>query len=119
MIFKSLPVALKIIASSFLISTVFMLAYSYFSVAKDLPPSAGEEGKKIFKNCAGCHLKGLNLIKEDKPIIGSKKLKSVNEFKEFISNPPPPMPNFKNIADNPEKLNALYSYVVSIMASKK
>ena len=73
-----------------------------------------EQGKKIFKNCSGCHLNGQNLIKENKPIIGSSKIKSKDVFKEFLSEPHPPMPNFKKIADDPGKIDALLQYVKSL-----
>ena len=72
-------------------------------------------GEKLFKtNCSGCHLNGQNLIKPDKPIIGSIKLKSKQAFKMWLENPAPPMPNYKNIANMSTQLDALYNYVLSI-----
>ncbi|MBI3309209.1 MAG: hypothetical protein HYZ79_07555 [Candidatus Melainabacteria bacterium] len=94
----------------------FCLAYGCLTNAED--ENTVEDGGKIFKNCSGCHLKGQNLIKEDKPIIGSAKLKKKETFKEFISEPHPPMPSFKKIAENPQKLDALYKYVSSLMSEK-
>lgn len=72
-------------------------------------------GEKLFKtNCSGCHLNGKNLIKPDKPIIGSLKLKSKETFKAFIESPPAPMPKFKNIASKEDQLDTLYKYVSSL-----
>lgn len=92
------------------------LSSNYFSFAEEelVTGSKLEQGKAIFKNCSGCHLNGQNLIKKEKPIIGSQKLKTQDSFKEFISSPPPPMPKFQKIADDPQKLEALYAYVRSL-----
>ena len=74
-------------------------------------------GEKFFKaNCSGCHINGQNLIKPNKPIIGSQKLKSKNSFARFIESPPPPMPSFKNITLKQEQFTALYNYVTSLKA---
>ena len=74
-----------------------------------------KNGKKIFEvNCAGCHLNGLNLIKKDKPIIGSNKLKSKDDLKSFLISPPPPMPNFKNIVSKENELEELYNYLLTL-----
>ena len=100
---------------------VFLL-YLFFTVACFSQPieepglkDVSSKGEKLFKaNCSGCHLNGQNLIKPGKPIIGSLKLKSKDSFKTFIESPPPPMPNFKNITSNPNQLDALYNYVISL-----
>jgi mono/diheme cytochrome c family protein len=73
-------------------------------------------GERLFKkNCSGCHINGGNLIKVEKPIIGSKKILSKAVFKDFIDNPPPPMPKFKNLTSNQKQLDELYVYVSSLM----
>ena len=90
-----------------------VLCFAFWSIS-NAQDSKEITGEKIFKNCAGCHLKGQNLIKQDKPIIGSSKLASKVVFKEFISVPHKPMPSFKNIADSKEELDALYNYVNSL-----
>ena len=88
------------------------LANYSFSKQGDSP----SQGEKLFKaNCAGCHINGQNLIKPDKPIIGSAKIKSKVIFKEFLKAPPKPMPSFENITGKEEKLDALYKYVISLM----
>ena len=115
--FKQLPVFVKLFIIIFLINIVFSSAYNCLSkptmgLVLDNGPSRGE---KLFKaNCSGCHLNGQNLIKPDKPIIGSLKLKSKQLFETFIS-APPPMPNFKNIVSKQGELNALHKYVISLM----
>ena len=116
--FKQLPGFIKLFLLVFIINSVFITAYSSFS--KPNMDSLGNEeqgkGQKLFKsNCSGCHLNGQNLIKPDKPVIGSAKLASKEAFSVFISSPPQPMPNFKNIAEKPGQLNALYEYVSSLM----
>ena len=91
---------------------IFLFAFGCFSFLNAEEAGNADLGKRLFKNnCSGCHLNGQNLIKAEKPIIGSLKLKSKEAFKEHITSPPPPMPSFKKIADNEEELNALYDYV--------
>ena len=114
---KQFPLVIRYLILIFIISIGFNLAYNLGSGAevkdKDAPAS---KGMKLFKsNCSGCHLNGKNLIKPDKPIIGSEKIKSKKSFGDFISSPPAPMPNFMSIAVKPEQLDALYSYVTSLM----
>ena len=114
---KKIPKFIKLFTILFLFSAIFS-AYKSFSMSgMDLPKdSDSQPGAKMFKaNCAGCHLNGKNLIKPDKPIISSSKLKSKQTFKDFLSSPPPPMPNFKTIANNNTQFNELYSYVISLM----
>ena len=103
---------LRLFVIIFLINTL-CFAFWNISNAEDGKEVSGE---KVFKNCAGCHLKGQNLIKKDKPIIGSSRLQSKQIFKDFISVAHKPMPSFKNIADDKEKLDALYNYVSSLKA---
>ncbi len=113
--FKSVPVFIRILFFVFLINVIFIMAYSSFSQeSNSKADSVG--GEKLFKaNCSGCHLNGTNLIKPNKPIIGSLKTKSQITFGAFLENPPPPMPKFANITAKPENLNALYNYVISLM----
>lgn len=102
---------------TFSVGCIFLLAYNSFSQPEKNTQSIDdlELGKNIFKkNCSGCHLSGKNIIKPEKPIIGSNKLKSKNSFKDFIQDPPPPMPKFKNIVGEPKQLDALYRYVSSL-----
>ena len=113
--FNKLPLTIKIFILLILINTLLFSAYSCFS-----KPGQGQgnsfSGEKLYQvNCSGCHLNGQNLIKSDKPITGSKMLKSKQAFKTFIENPPQPMPNFKNITGKPAQLEALYNYVISLM----
>lgn len=109
---------IRLIFLIFVINLIFVSAFRCFS-NPEMPLSMGDEtsrGEKLFKaNCSGCHLGGQNLIKPDKPLAGSLKLKSKQSLKAFIENPPPPMPKFKNIADKADQLDALYNYVVSLM----
>ncbi|MBI3590571.1 MAG: hypothetical protein HY094_04225 [Candidatus Melainabacteria bacterium] len=112
---KQLPIFIKALFLIFLINSAFVLAYNSFSQSS-MSGKNQINAEKLFKsNCSGCHLSGQNLIKPDKPLIGSQKLKSKESFSAFISAPPPPMPNFKNIVENPSHLDALYKYVTSLM----
>jgi len=107
------PNFIKILVLGILFNLCLALAYrGAFTYGAESKVS----GEKLFKtNCSGCHLNGKNLIKPDKPIIGSLKLKSREGFKSFIESPPPPMPKFKNITAKEAQLDALYSYVTSLM----
>ena len=115
--FIKLPVFIRLLIVIFIANIIFVLACSLFSkpaISQDNDKVSA--GHKLFKaNCSGCHLNGKNLIKPDKPIISSSKLKSKQTFKDFLSSPPPPMPNFKTIANNNTQFNELYSYVISLM----
>ena len=113
--FKQLPLTIKIFILLILINTLLFSAYSCFSKPEKNQGNSNK-GEKLYQvNCSGCHLNGQNLIKPDKPIVGSKMLKSKQAFKTFIGNPPQPMPNFKNITEEPAQLEALYNYVVALM----
>ena len=116
--FRKLPILIRLFLFVFLINFVFVWAYSYFSKTEISPAIAEDSslGEKLFKNnCSGCHSNGQNLIKPNKPIIGSLKLKSKESFKLWLENPSLPMPSFKNITSKNDQFEALYSYVVSLM----
>ncbi|MBI2995892.1 MAG: c-type cytochrome [Candidatus Melainabacteria bacterium] len=103
---------LSILKKMFLL---ILLLNLLIGLAKGASAENSLKGERLFKaNCSGCHLNGQNLIRPEKPIIGSLKLQSKKTFKAFIENPPPPMPKFKNIADKPVQLDALYKYVTSL-----
>ena len=106
---------IRFLALVFLISVVYSFTTVYSSFSQPSMDAEPSKGQKLFKaNCSGCHLNGQNLIKKDKPIIGSSKIKTEEIFKAWLENPNPPMPNFKNIALKQEELSALYDYVVSL-----
>ena len=113
--FKRFPAVIKLLFLLVLLNTIIFWAYSCFSKPEKGPENVNSGAKLYQVNCSGCHLNGKNLIKADKPIIGSKMLKSKQGFKIFLNNPPQPMPNFKNITEKPVQLEALYNYVVSLM----
>ncbi len=110
---KQIPTSFKLLLILFLINTIFIVASFSMSGNDEVSSSKGE---KIFKaNCAGCHLNGQNLIKANKPIIGSAKLQSKQIFKTFLEAPPKPMPKFENITSMDAHLNSLYNYVITLM----
>ena len=91
------------------------ISLANFSFSKQEDLGSNSQGEKLYKaNCAGCHINGQNLIKSDKPVVGSIKIKSKAIFKEFLKAPPKPMPSFENITGKEEKLDALYRYVISL-----
>ena len=103
---------IKVLATLLIINIVIVMANSSFSKDKE----KANPGKKLFKsNCAGCHAGGENLIKPDKPVTGSKILKSKAIFKKYLEDPPQPMPSFENITSKDEKLDELYAYVKTLM----
>ena len=109
---KNLSLISKSFIFFFLVNLLFVWVNYCFSKQE---ADSGLSGEKLFKaNCAGCHINGQNLIKPDKPIVGSAKLKSKQSFKAFIESPPPPMPNFRNITEKPKQFEALYSYVITL-----
>ena len=121
-----LPATIKLFILMFLVNSIFLFTCSYFfpsSFAEEMAVSGekgenGEKGEKLFKsNCSGCHLNGLNLIKSDKPIIGSMKLKTKQGFAAWLEKPNPPMPSFKNITQRENELKELYNYVISLMGN--
>ena len=108
---QSFPIVGIIICLLFISVSLANFSFSK-QEANDLVP----QGEKLFKaNCAGCHINGQNLIKPDKPVIGSAKTKSKAIFREFLKAPPKPMPSFENITGKEEKLDELYRYVISLM----
>ena len=110
--FKQIPISVKLFILCLLINTIFVVA-SFSMPDDEASPSKGE---RIFKaNCAGCHLNGQNLIKADKPVAGSIKLKSKLAFKKFLEAPPQPMPKFENITSMDAQFNSLYNYVITLM----
>lgn len=115
--FKQIPISAKLLVFLLLINLFFVMAGFSMSDMSSMPGNEGStKGEKIFKaNCAGCHLNGQNLIKADKPIIGSAKLQSKLMFKKFLDLPPAPMPKFENITSMDSQFNSLYDYLIMLM----
>ena len=61
-------------------------------------------------NCEACHLQGQNVIKPEKEIVTSTKVKSLALFEEFLQSKHGAMPAFKDIAANADSLRKLYKY---------
>ena len=115
--FKQTPTFIKLFVLCFLISAIFTVASFSMSDMSSIGENEGvNKGEKLFKaNCSGCHLNGQNLIKADKPIIGSSKLQSKSVLKKFLESPPPPMPKFENITSMDGQFNSLYNYLITLM----
>ena len=116
--FKQIPTSVKLFLILFLINTIFVVASASMSDMSLMPGNEGStKGEKIFKsNCAGCNLNGQNLIRANKPIIGSDKLQSKQTFKQFLESPPKPMPKFENITSMNAHFDSLYNYVITLMS---
>lgn len=116
---KRASLVLKIFLLFVIVSFTFSLANFSFSkegISLQKKTNIISRGEKLFKsNCSGCHLNGQNLIRSDRPIIGSTKIKSKQAFKAWLENPISPMPSFENITNKPKQLDALYAYVISLM----
>lgn len=109
--FKSIPLSVKLLILLLVINTILVVA----SYSKPNMESLNK-GERIFKaNCSGCHLNGQNLIKADKPVVGSLKLKSKDVFKKFLESPPQPMPKYDNITSMDAQFDSLYDYLVTLM----
>ena len=109
---------MKFLLSIFVVSFLLTSAYSSFSqpVHDLMERKDTSKGEKLFKsNCSGCHLNGQNLIKADKPIIGSLKLKSKGVLKKFLESPPQPMPKYDNITSMDAQFDSLYEYLIMLM----
>ena len=114
--FKQAPTSIKLLVFLFVISMIFTVASFSMSDMSSFGGNEGNKGEKLFKaNCAGCHLNGQNLIKADKPIIGSAKIQSKLVLKKFLESPPPPMPKFENITSMDGQFNSLYNYLITLM----
>lgn len=91
------------------------IAAGIFSLMLCCPSNAAPDGAKIFQaKCALCHADGGNRTDPAKPVKGSKKLKSAEIFKEFLSKKNSMMPPFKGIADDDAALKALLDYCKSM-----
>ena len=78
----------------------------------------GKTGQEEFQaNCAVCHPEGGNVIKPDKPLKGSDKLKDFKIFQAWIRNPVPPMTAFTTVQISEQQARAIYDYILT--ASKK
>lgn len=70
-------------------------------------------GESVFQQrCSMCHPDGGNIVKPDKPIKGSSKLKDLKTFIGYIRSPYAPMPAFPSTEISDEKAQELYDYIV-------
>jgi mono/diheme cytochrome c family protein len=90
-----------------------------FAVVADTAATAADRvkanpkttGKSVYMaRCEACHMMGMNVIKPGKDIVVSNKLVSLDEFKEFLSEPHGVMPAFKELANDSETVKALYGF---------
>jgi mono/diheme cytochrome c family protein len=73
------------------------------------------DGKEIFQqNCAACHEAGDNNVNPNRPVVGSAKLQSLEQFKKYLNAPKGHMPYYPNIVNDRNALKALYSYCKSL-----
>lgn len=75
-----------------------------------------QAGEKLFAaNCLSCHPRGENLIKPDKPIRNSPKLKDLDSFISWIRHPKAPMPQFPESEISVDQAQKLYSYISEVL----
>ncbi len=73
-------------------------------------------GEKLFEaNCVGCHPQGGNLIKPDRPIRNSPKLKDLDTFIAWIRHPQAPMPPFPEPQVSPGQAKELFRYISEVL----
>jgi uncharacterized membrane protein len=74
-------------------------------------------GEKVFADqCKCCHPGGGNLMRPDRPLIGSGALKSPEAFIALIRRPPEPMPAFAPSVLSDGDARELYRYVTNVLA---
>lgn len=70
-------------------------------------------GKKTYEHhCAPCHLGGDNQNNPNKPLAGSTKLSSLDEFKKYVGNNH--VPFAKELVADTKTIEALYAYCRSL-----
>jgi len=83
-------------------------------------PEQYKAGERIFlANCSACHPQGGNVIKPDKPLINSPKLKDLKTFIKWVRNPDPPMPVYSPSKVSDQEAGELYQYVVHALERQK
>lgn len=81
---------------------------------------AGSFGARIYaKNCESCHHIGENIIRPDKTMDKSAKLRTKAIFRRFLSRQNGLMPPYLTIVRNDKELTALYDYIKQLNARKK
>ena len=79
-----------------------------------------QAGKKIFEvNCQACHPRGENLIKPDRPIRNSAKLKKLEPFITWIRHPEKPMPPFPESQISIDQAKDLYRFITRVLTRSK
>jgi mono/diheme cytochrome c family protein len=83
-------------------------------------PEQYKAGERIFlANCSVCHPQGGNVIKPDKPLINSPKLKDLKTFIKQIRHPVAPMPAFGPSQITDQQADELYRYIVNVLERQK
>ncbi len=73
-------------------------------------------GEKIFvANCVICHPQGGNLIRPDRPIRNSSKLKDLDAFIPLIRHPKAPMPSFPDTQISLSQAKELFQYIREVL----
>jgi hypothetical protein len=77
------------------------------------PLPANLVGKKTYEHhCAPCHLGGDNQNNPNKPLAGSAKLATLDEFKKYVGNNH--VPFAKELVADTKTIEALYAYCKSL-----
>ena len=94
--------------------TVLVLLFVDLVAAASTPCIAADTsyGAGLYqKNCEACHHIGENIIRPEKTMARSDKLKTKSEFKKFLARQNGLMPPYKTIVRSDKDLQALYLYI--------
>ncbi|MDA8140868.1 MAG: c-type cytochrome [Desulfobacteraceae bacterium] len=73
-------------------------------------------GQRIYAvSCTACHPNGGNALMPDKPVARSPLLASPQMFEFWLRHPAAPMPAFADKTLPPDKVQALYDYITSVL----
>ncbi len=96
-------------ATSALFCLIFLTAISLPAMGKK--GSKKPDGGVVFaQHCSKCHQGGGNIVKDKKPLAGSKQLANIIVFKAYLASPPGHMPYFQDIVGDKKTLEALYNF---------
>ena len=78
------------------------------------------DGARLYqKNCEVCHHIGENIIRPDKTLDKSAKLKTTAIFKRFLSRRNGLMPPYLTLTRNDKDLQALYAYIKTLNSQQQ
>jgi len=91
------------------------LIYSSKPLSGGVKPTelAGEKTYNAY--CAGCHPRGGNVVKPDKPLRSAPQLTSFEAFLTLLRGPVAPMPSFSDKQISDGEARNLYDYITNVL----